>query len=104
LKTEKDIAAVFKEMYSADVSHTLISRVTDAVIDEVQAWQESPLDDLYPILYLDGIVVKVHQDKRVINKTVFGFRGQLRETEDTLGSLAPLRMKGPSSGYPFSPS
>jgi len=67
--TTRDISAVFKEMYSADVSHTLISRVTDAVMDEVQAWQASPLDDLYPILYLDGIVVKVHQDKRVINKT-----------------------------------
>jgi len=69
--TTRDIAAAFREMYGAEVSHTLISRVTDAVIDEVHAWQESPLDALYPILYLDGIVVKVHQDKRVINKTIY---------------------------------
>jgi len=85
--TTRDIAAVFKEMYSADVSHTLISRVTDAVIDEVQAWQESPLDDLYPILYLDGIVVKVHQDKRVINKTIYLALGINSEGQKTLLGL-----------------
>ncbi len=85
--TTRDIAAVFKEMYSADVSHSLISRVTDAVIDEVQAWQESPLDDLYPILYLDGIVVKVHQDKRVINKTIYLALGINSEGQKTLLGL-----------------
>ncbi|NOY85318.1 MAG: hypothetical protein GXO96_10975, partial [Nitrospirae bacterium] len=77
--TTRDIAGVFKEMYSADVS-----RVTDAVMDEVQAWQESPLDDIYPILYLDGIVVKVHQDKRVINKTVYLALGINSEGQKTL--------------------
>jgi len=82
--TTRDIAGAFKEMYSADVSHTLISRVTDAVIDEVQTWQESPLDDLYPILYLDGIVVKVHQDKRVINKTIYLALGINSEGQKTL--------------------
>ncbi|WP_175404856.1 transposase, partial [Endozoicomonas atrinae] len=40
--------------------------VTDAVYDEVRTWQNRPLDRLFPILYLDGLVVKVHQDKRVI--------------------------------------
>jgi len=85
--TTRDIAAVFKEMYSADVSHTLISRVTDAVIDEVQTWQESPLDDLYPILYLDGIVIKVHQDKRVINKTIYLALGINSEGQKTLLGL-----------------
>ena len=46
-------------------------RSTDAVLDEVKAWQNRPLESLYPVLYLDGIVVKVHKDKRVIKKTVF---------------------------------
>lgn len=69
--TTRDIADTFKEMYDADVSHTLISKVTDAVIDEVQAWQNRPLDAVYPILYLDCIVVKCHQDKRVINKSIY---------------------------------
>jgi putative transposase len=69
--TTRDIADTFKEMYGADVSHTLISKVTEAVIDEVVAWQARPLDEIYPILYLDCIVIKCHQDKRVINKAVY---------------------------------
>ena len=41
------------------------------MIDEVKQWQARPLENLYPIVYLDGIVVKVHQDKRVTRKTVY---------------------------------
>lgn len=69
--TTRDIADSIAEMYGADVSHTLISNVTDAVHDEVVRWQNRPLDYLYPILYLDGIVVKVHEDKQVVRKTVY---------------------------------
>lgn len=69
--TTRDIASTFKEMYDADVSHTLISKVTDAVMDEVIAWQARPLEAVYPIIYLDCIVVKCHQDKRVINKSIY---------------------------------
>jgi transposase-like protein len=69
--TTRDIADAFKEMYGADVSHSLISKVTDAVIDEVNAWQTRPLDEVYPIIYLDCIVIKCHQEKRVINKSVY---------------------------------
>lgn len=69
--TTRDIADAFKEMYGADVSHSLISKVTDAVIEDIQAWQFRPLDNIYPILYLDCIVVKCHQDKRVINKSIY---------------------------------
>jgi len=69
--TTRDIADAFKEMYGAEVSHSLISRVTESVIDEVNAWQTRPLDEVYPILYLDCIVIKCHQDKRVINKAIF---------------------------------
>jgi len=69
--TTRDIAETFKEMYGAEVSHTLISKVTEAVMEEVIAWQARPLDEIYPILYLDCIVIKCHQDKRVINKAVY---------------------------------
>jgi transposase-like protein len=67
----RDIVATFKEMYDADVSPGLISKVTDAVMDQVLEWQSRPLDDLYPIVYLDCIVLKVRQDKRVINKALY---------------------------------
>lgn len=69
--TTRDIAATFKEMYGAEVSHTLVSKVTEAVIDQVIAWQNRPLDEIYPVVYLDCIVIKVHQDKRVIKKAVY---------------------------------
>jgi len=69
--TTREIVATFKEMYGADVSAALISKVTDAVIEQVVEWQSRPLDSVYPIVYLDCIVVKIRQDKRVINKSVY---------------------------------
>ena len=67
----RDIVATFKEMYDADVSASLISKVTNAVLDQVLEWQSRPLDDIYPIVYLDCIVLKIRQDKRVINKAIY---------------------------------
>ena len=67
----RDIAATFKEMFGATVSHNVISQVTDAVLEQVQLWQNRSLDEVYPIVYLDCIVVKVHQDKRVIKKAIY---------------------------------
>jgi len=69
--TTRDIVDAFKEMYGAEVSATLISKVTDAVIEEVIEWQNRPLNSIYPVVYLDCIVVKVMQDKRVINKSIY---------------------------------
>jgi len=69
--TTRDIADTFREMYDVDVSHTLISKITEGVMDEVIAWQNRPLDSVYPILFLDCIVIKVRENKRVINKSVF---------------------------------
>ncbi|EAA1211176.1 IS256 family transposase [Salmonella enterica subsp. enterica serovar Bareilly] len=66
--TTREIVATFKEMYDADVSPTLISKVTDTVKEQVTEWQ---LDALYPIVYMDCIVVKVRQNGSVINKAVF---------------------------------
>jgi len=69
--TTREIVTIFKEMYGADVSATLISKVTDAVIEQVVEWQSRPLDAIYPIVYLDCIVVKIRQDKQVINKAIY---------------------------------
>lgn len=69
--TTRDIVGAFKEMYGAEVSATLISKVTDAVIEEVIEWQNRPLNSIYPVVYLDCIVVNVMQDKRVINKSIY---------------------------------
>ncbi|WP_019531535.1 IS256 family transposase [Dasania marina] len=67
----REIVTTFKEMYGADISPTLISKVTNAVIDQVVEWQARPLDAIYPIVYLDCIVLKIRQDKQVINKAIY---------------------------------
>lgn len=67
----RDIVDAFKDMYDADVSAALISKVTDRVLDTVIEWQNRPLDVVYPIVYLDCIVLKIRQNKRVINKSMY---------------------------------
>ena len=67
----REITQAFDEWYGADISPTLISRVTNSVIDQVVEWQSRPLDSIYPIIYLDCLVVKIRQDKRIINKSIF---------------------------------
>jgi transposase-like protein len=67
----RDIAATLLELYDVEVSAPLISRVTEHVLEQVQEWQSRPLDEVYPIVYLDCIVVKIRQDKRVINKAIY---------------------------------
>lgn len=69
--TTREIAAAFKELYDADVSPALISKVTDTVMEQIVEWQNRPLDAVYPIVYLDCIVLKVRQYSRLINKSVF---------------------------------
>jgi len=70
--TTRDISETIKDLYhGAEISHDVISNVTDAVIDEVNEWKERPLDATYPIMFLDCIVVKVREDNRVINKAVY---------------------------------
>ena len=70
-QTTRDIADTMEEMYGAEVSHSLISQVTESISEEVEQWQNRPLDSVYPIIYLDCIVIKVHQDKRVIKKAIY---------------------------------
>lgn len=69
--TVREIQSHLEEMYGAEVSPTLISTVTDAVIDEVKIWQSRPLDGLYPIVYMDCIHVKVRDSGVVRVKAVY---------------------------------
>ena len=67
----RDIVAAFQEMYGAEISPGLVSQVTNSVMEQVVEWQNRPLDAVYPIVYLDCIVLKIRQDKRVINKSIY---------------------------------
>ncbi|GAC1610518.1 MAG: IS256 family transposase [Aquirhabdus sp.] len=67
----REIVETFKEMYDADVSATLISKVTDQILQQITQWQARPLDAIYPIVYLDCIVIKIRDNLRVINKSIY---------------------------------
>lgn len=69
--TVREIQAHLAEMYGTEVSPTLISSVTDAVIEDARAWQSRPLDTVYPVVYLDCIHVKVRDAGTVRTKAVY---------------------------------
>lgn len=69
--TTRDIQGHLEEIYGVEVSPTLISQVTDAITDEVKLWQNRPLDEVYPIVYLDAVRVKVRHNGQVVNKAVY---------------------------------
>lgn len=69
--TTRDIQSHLADAYKVDVSAELISKITDAVLPELREWQTRPLEVMYPIMYLDAIVVKVRTDGRVINRPVY---------------------------------
>lgn len=64
----REIQGHLGEIYGTEVSADLISRVTDAVVDELKVWQQRPLDAVYPIVYLDALVIKVRDQGIVQNK------------------------------------
>jgi putative transposase len=67
----QDIQGQLEALYEVDVSSSFISAVTASVLEDVIAWQNRPLDRLYPIVYLDCLVVKVREDNRIMNKAVY---------------------------------
>jgi putative transposase len=82
----RDIEAYLRELYGVSVGRDLISRVTDAVMEDVRAWQQRPLDDVYPILYLDAFVVKIRDGGSVVRKACYLALGVTLDGErDVLG-------------------
>lgn len=70
--TTREIQGHLEELYGVDISPTLISNITDAVLEEVRTWQSRPLEAIYPILYFDGLFVKSRQEGLVNTKAVSG--------------------------------
>jgi transposase-like protein len=66
-----DIQEQIKELYEFDLSTSAISRITDKVSNEIMAWQNRPLEPIYLIVWMDGIVFKVRENSKVIDKTIY---------------------------------
>jgi putative transposase len=73
--SNRDIEDHLRDIYGVEASAGLISRITDKIIPAVIEWQSRPLDNIYPIVFLDGIIFKVRQDSKVINKCVYSVLG-----------------------------
>ncbi|RBA83333.1 IS256 family transposase, partial [Xanthomonas oryzae pv. oryzae] len=84
--TTRDIESALVDVYGVEISHGLIAQMTDAVLEEARAWQLRPLEAIYPIVWLDRIVVKVQHNKQVINKAAHVVLGvNLRGEKQVLG-------------------
>jgi len=84
--TTREIQGHLEEMYGIEVSPTLISNVTDAVLEEVKLWQNRPLEELYPIVYLDALRVKIRDEGHVQNKAIYVVLGvNLEGQKEVLG-------------------
>ena len=69
--TVRDIQAQLEEMYGVEISPGLISNVTNSVMEDVKAWQNRPLDAVYPIVWFDALQVKIRHEQRVVNKAIY---------------------------------
>lgn len=83
----RDISAQLEELYGAKVSASLISEVTDSILEEVKAWQTRPLDEVYPIVYLDALYVNIKVSGRISKRAVYVALGIDREGEKHLLGL-----------------
>jgi putative transposase len=84
--TTRQIQQHLEEIYQVEVSASLISTVTDGVIDEVRAWQSRPLEAIYPVVYFDCLMVKIRDGSHVINKAIYLAVGLTAEGQkDALG-------------------
>lgn len=84
--TVREIQGYLGEMYAVDVSPDLISKVTDAVMSEVTAWQSRPLETMYPVVFFDALRVKIREDAVVRSKAVYLALGILPDgSKDILG-------------------
>jgi len=84
--SNRDIEDHMKDIYGVEASASLISRITDKILPQVMEWQSRPLDSIYPIVFLDGIMFKVRKDSKVINKCVYSVLGiDMEGKKDILG-------------------
>lgn len=85
--SQRDIEDNLREIYGAEIPQTLISKITDKILPEVNEWQNRPLEAIYPIVFFDGIVFKSRKENQIINKCVYTVMGvDMDGHKDILGT------------------
>jgi putative transposase len=84
--SQRDIEDNLREIYGCEIPQSLISKITDKILPEVNEWQNKPLDAIYPIVFFDGIVFKTRKDNQIVNKCVYTVLGiDMEGHKDILG-------------------
>ncbi|GAB1475730.1 IS256 family transposase [Bacillota bacterium] len=85
--SQRDIEDSIRELYGAEISQTMVSKITDKILPDVNEWQNRPLESIYPIVYFDGIVIKSRKENRIINKCVYTILGiDMEGNKEILGT------------------
>src|SRR5437899_4092142 len=90
----REIQGHLEEIYGIEVSPTLISNVTEAIVEEVKAWQSRPLEEVYPIVYLDAMMVKMRDNGHVQNQAIYVVLGVDREGQKGVLGLWVAQQEG----------
>ena len=77
--SQRDIEDTLREIYGAEISQGLVSRITYKILPEVKDWQNRPLDKIYPVVLFDGIVFNSRKDNKIISKCVYSVLGINKE-------------------------
>ena len=75
--SQRDIEDTVREIYGADVSQGLVSKITDRILPEVHEWQNRPLEKIYPVIFFDGIMFNSLKDSRIISKSCIPYWGSI---------------------------
>lgn len=73
--SQRDIEDTLREIYGSDISQSMISKITDRILPEVNEWQNRPLDKIYPVIFFDGIVFNSKKDNKIVSKCVYSVLG-----------------------------
>ena len=107
--TTRDINEQIQELYGIEVSATMVSNITDQIIPEIKEWQERPLDDVYPFVFIDAVHFSVREDNHIVKKAAYialgidseGFKevlgiwiGENESAKYWLGVLNELKQRG----------
>lgn len=84
--SQRDIEETIREIYGAEVSQGIVSRITDKIMPAVNEWQNRPLDSIYPVIFFDGIVFNSRKDNKIIKKCIYSVLGiNLEGRKEILG-------------------
>lgn len=97
----REIQGHLEDIYKVEVSPALISSVTEAVMEEVKTWQNRPLEPVYPIVYLDALVLKIRESGQVINKAIYVAIGVNMEGHKEVLGLWTGAVGNPAEGAKF---